>query len=106
MSEPVGLPFFLFMVFVNPFRHRIGPEDVMVMVMVIYTALVRSHQSTSAGSFGLVRPAWIRYTRSAGYAAISDLKTAHREEGCHLLSGELQRLWEDAVFHVQCRSPV
>ena len=32
---------------------------VMVMVMVIYTALVRSpvaHQSTSAGSFGLVRP--------------------------------------------------
>ena len=32
---------------------------------VIYTALVRSHQSTSAGSFGLVRPAWIRYTRSA-----------------------------------------
>ena len=38
---------------------------VMVMVMVIYTALVRSHQSTSAGSFGLVRPAWIRYTRSA-----------------------------------------
>ena len=37
----------------------------MVMVMVMYTALVRSHQSTSAGSFGLVRPAWIRYTRSA-----------------------------------------
>ena len=24
-------------------------------------ALVRSHQSTSAGSFGLVRPAWIKY---------------------------------------------
>ena len=36
-----------------------------VMVMVIYSALVRSHQSTSAGSFGLVRPAWITYTRSA-----------------------------------------
>ena len=28
-------------------------------------ALVRSHQSTSAGSFGLVRPAWIKYARSA-----------------------------------------
>ena len=25
----------------------------------------RSHQSTSAGSFGLVRPAWMKYTRSA-----------------------------------------
>ena len=37
----------------------------MVKVMVIHSALVRSHQSTSAGSFGLVRPAWIRYTRSA-----------------------------------------
>ena len=37
----------------------------MVMVMVIYSALVRSHQSTSADSFGLVRPAWIEYTRSA-----------------------------------------
>ena len=35
------------------------------MVMVIYSALVRSHQSTSADSFGLVRPAWIEYTRSA-----------------------------------------
>ena len=27
--------------------------------------MVRSHQSTSADSFGLVRPAWIEYTRSA-----------------------------------------
>ena len=33
--------------------------------MVTYSALVRSHQSTSADSFGLVRPAWIEYTRSA-----------------------------------------
>jgi hypothetical protein len=32
---------------------------IIVMVMVIYSALVRSHQSTSAGSLGLVRPAWI-----------------------------------------------
>ena len=31
------------------------------LVMVIQSALVRSHQSTSAGSFGLVRPTWIRY---------------------------------------------
>ena len=31
----------------------------------IHGPSVRSHQSTSAGSFGLVRPAWIRYTRSA-----------------------------------------
>ena len=36
------------------------PAAVMVMaVMVIHSVLVRSHQSTSAGSFGLVRPAWI-----------------------------------------------
>ena len=32
-------------------------DDCYGMVMVIYSALVRSHQSTYEGSFGLVRPA-------------------------------------------------
>ena len=38
----------------------------MVMVMVINSALVRTHQSTYSGSFGpVLPPGWIDYTRSA-----------------------------------------
>ena len=37
-----------------------------VMVMVINSALVRSHQSTYSGSFGpVLPPGWVDYTRSA-----------------------------------------
>ena len=37
----------------------------LVMVMVIYSALVRSHQSTYKGSFGpVLPPGWLCYTRS------------------------------------------
>ena len=36
-----------------------------VMVMVINSALVRTHQSTYSGSFGpVLPPGWIDYTRS------------------------------------------
>ena len=39
---------------------------VMVMVMVINSALVRTHQSTYSGSFGpVLLPRWLGYTRSA-----------------------------------------
>ena len=39
---------------------------VMVMVMVIRSALVRTHQSTYYGSFGpVLLPGWVGYTRSA-----------------------------------------
>ena len=38
----------------------------MVMVMVVNSALVRTHQSTYSGSFGpVLPPGWIDYTRSA-----------------------------------------
>ena len=37
----------------------------MVMVMVINSALVRTHQSTYSGSFGpVLLPGWVGYTRS------------------------------------------
>ena len=41
-------------------------DIVMVMVMVIRSALVRTHQSTYYGSFGpVLLPGWVGYTRSA-----------------------------------------
>ena len=36
----------------------------MVMVILGPSQVPRSHQSTSAGRFGLVRPEWIRYIRA------------------------------------------
>ena len=39
--------------------------QVMVMVMVVNSALVRTHQSTYSGSFGpVLPPGWLSYTRS------------------------------------------
>ena len=56
--------FFSSPVFISYIRYVHRGLSSRFMVMVIYSALVRSHQSTSAGSFGLVRPAWITYTPS------------------------------------------
>ena len=40
-------------------------SSALVMVMVINSALVRTHQSTYSGSFGpVLLPGWVSYTRS------------------------------------------